>query len=255
MQVGAMAQAVTERNFQKYFDEYGVRGSFLLYDQAANRFTSYNMARCNEGFLPGATFEIPTVLIALETGTLKDTTQLIHYDGTPPADRAWNKDRPIGWAIRNTCDPCFQQVSRDIGVLRYQQQLMGLKYGMMVVLPETLDSFWQSGVSRVSQFEQVAFLRRLYARQLPMARRSQELTRKMFLLKSTAGWSLYGKTAKTQRGKMHNGWFVGWLERAGNVYFFALNVEPKDGKEATDQFLRSRREITERLLQELSLLP
>ncbi|GAA3917845.1 OXA-48 family carbapenem-hydrolyzing class D beta-lactamase OXA-54 [Hymenobacter algoricola] len=255
LQVGARAQALTERNFQKYFDAYGVRGSFLLYDQQANKFTAYNVARCNEGFLPGATFQIPAVLIGLETGVLADTSQLLHNDGTQPADGIWIKDESVGWAIRHKCEPCFQQLSRDIGVKRYQQKLIGMKFGIMVVMPESLDSFWQSGVSRISQFQQVAFLRRLYNRQLPFSPRHQDLTKSLFRLQSAPGWTLYGKVGKTRRGKMSNGWFVGWLEQAGNVYFFALNVEPKDGKDANEQFLKGRREITERLLQELSLMP
>jgi len=254
VQIGARAQALTERNFQKHFDEYGVRGSFLLYDQQANHFTAYNVARCNQGFLPGATFEIPTVLIGLETGTLQDTTQLIHYDGIPRPDSTWNQDMRLGRAVRETCDPCFQQLSRDIGVKRYQQKLIGMKFGIMVVTPEGLDSFWQAGVSRISQFQQVAFLRQLHGEKLPFTPRSQQLTKDLFRLKSTPAWTLYGKTGKTRRGKMSNGWFVGWLEQAGNTYFFALNVEPKDGKDANEQFLRGRREITERLLHELNLM-
>ncbi|RYU79150.1 class D beta-lactamase [Hymenobacter persicinus] len=254
-QTGALAQALTERNFQKHFDDYGVRGSFLLFDQSANRFTAYNVARCNEGFLPGATFQIPAVLIGLDTGVLKDTTQLLHYDGTPPADPQFSKDVTVGWAIRQKCEPCFQQLSRDIGVKRYQQKLMGLKFGSMVVMPESLDSFWQAGMSRVSQFQQVAFLRRLYNQQLPLTPQSQAQTKRLFRLQSRPGWTLYGKLGKTRRGKMSNGWFVGWLEQAGSVYFFALNIEPKDGKDANEQFLKGRREITEHLLQELSLMP
>jgi beta-lactamase class D len=255
VQAGARAQAVTERNFQRHFDEYGLRGSFLLYDQQANRFTSYNMARCNEGFAPGATFEIPTVLIGLETGTLKDTTSRIAYDGTPRPNPSWNREMPIGRAVRETCEPCFQQLSRDIGVRNYQHKLLDLKFGMMVVMPEALDNFWQTGVSRVSQYQQVAFLRKLYNQQLPFSARSQQLTRGLFRLQAAPGWTLYGKAASTRRGKMSNGWFVGWLEKGGNVYFFALNAEPKDGKEPGEQFVRGRREITEALLRELSLLP
>ncbi|GAA3998735.1 OXA-48 family carbapenem-hydrolyzing class D beta-lactamase OXA-54 [Hymenobacter fastidiosus] len=255
IQTGAVAQAVTERNFQKHFDEYGVRGSFLLYDQQANRFTAYNMARCNEGFLPGGTFDIPTVLIGLETGALADTTQLIAYTGPPRPDSTWNQPMAVGRAIRARCGPCFQQLAHDIGVKNFHQQLAGLKFGMMVVVPETLDSFWQTGVSRVSQFQQVAFLRRLYNQQLPFAEHNQALTKSLFRLQATPNWTLYGTTGKTRRGKMSNGWFVGWLEQAGHVYFFALNVEPKDGRDANEQFLRGRREITERLLHELSLMP
>ncbi|TGE15191.1 class D beta-lactamase [Hymenobacter elongatus] len=252
--LSASAQVLNERDFKKYFDSYGLRGSFLLYDQKANRFTAYDMARCNQGFSPGATFDIPNTLIGLETGAIPSARHTFRWDQVKRENEAWNQDLTLPQALRQSCLPCMQQVAQEIGVQRYQQQLFKLKFGQMVVTPEALHTFWMGGVSRISQFQMVNFLRHLYAEKLPPAPRNQALTKELFLLKTTPQWKLYGTTAWTQRAKLTNGWFVGWLEQGGNVYLFALNAEPKDGKPADEKFMTGRQAIAEQILQDLALL-
>ncbi|WP_167856954.1 class D beta-lactamase [Hymenobacter aquaticus] len=251
----ASGQAVTERDFKKHFDSYGLRGSFLLYDQQANHFTAYDMARCNQGYLPGATFAIPNTLIGLETGVLADTSHVFAWDQVKRDNEAWNRDLRLSQAVRAECLPCMQQIAQEVGVRRYQQSLLKLKFGQMVVTPEVLTSFWMGGVSRISQFQMVNFLRFLYQEKLPPAPRNQALTKQLFQLKATPQYTLYGTSGYTQRAKLTNGWFVGWLERGGNVYLFALNAEPKDGKPADEKFIEGRRAIAELILQEMTLLP
>ncbi|UOQ71945.1 penicillin-binding transpeptidase domain-containing protein [Hymenobacter cellulosilyticus] len=250
----ARGQALTERDFKKYFDSYGLRGSFLLYDQKANRYTAYDVARCNQGYLPGATFNIPNTLIGLESGVLSDTSHVFPWDQVKRDQAAWNRDLRLGAALRHDCQPCMQQIAQEVGVPRYQQALLRLKFGQMVVTPEVLQTFWTAGISRISQFQMVTFLRHLYAEKLPPAPHNQALTKQLFLLKSTPQFKLYGTSAWTQRAKLTNGWFVGWLEQAGNVYVFALNAEPKDGKPADEKFMAGRQAIAEQILQEMALL-
>ncbi|PJJ48076.1 penicillin-binding transpeptidase domain-containing protein [Hymenobacter chitinivorans] len=253
--LSARGQALTERDFKKYFDSYGLRGSFLLYDQKANRYTAYDVARCNQGYLPGATFNIPNVLIGLETGVLPDTSFVFPAQDQKRDDGKLAPAVRLGAALRQNCQPCMQQIAQEVGVPRYQQALLRLKFGQMVVTPEVLQTFWMGGISRISQFQMVTFLRHLYAEKLPPAPRNQALTKRLFLLKSTPQYKLYGASGWTQRAKLTNGWFVGWLEQGGNVYLFALNAEPKDGKPADEKFITGRQIIAEQILQELALLP
>ena len=46
------------------------------------------------------------------------------------------------------------------------------------------------------------------------------------------------------------GWFVGYVEKADNVYFFATNIESKEPEEG----FRSRFEISFNILKELGII-
>ncbi|GAB3288949.1 penicillin-binding transpeptidase domain-containing protein [Hymenobacter tenuis] len=250
----APATPVTERNFRPHFERYGVQGSMLLYDASAGRFLAYNAKRCRQGFLPASTFKIPNTLIALQTGALPDTADICRWDGVTRDFPQWNQDMTFAWALRVSCVPCYQQLARKVGVKPYQEWLRKLRYPGIVVKPNTLDTFWLDGESRISQFEQIAFLRRLHAEALPLDVRHQRAVKQLLVLKKTPAYTLSGKTGWRFRSASNadNGWFVGWLQRAdGRVIFFALNQEPPTGQPANNQFLVSRRAIAEAVLQEL----
>ncbi|WP_046246815.1 class D beta-lactamase [Hymenobacter terrenus] len=248
--------SVVERDFGAYFRARQLRGSFLLFDPQANRYTAYNAARCREGFLPASTFKIPNTIIGFETGVIRDTSQVFKWDGVRRTFGTWNRDMTLAEALRVSCVPCYQQVARVVGAKRYQQWLPKLRFGKMVVTAATVDSFWLVGPSRITQFEEIDFLRRLHANELPVSARSQHLTKQLLLLQQTPQYRLYGKTGWTSAGpRRNNGWFVGWLEQtSGPVYFFALNLEPAPGLPADERFTAGRRVITEQILTELGLL-
>jgi beta-lactamase class D len=247
----ASAQRITERDLQKYFDEHNLQGSFLLLDAQAKQYTAYNLKRCRQGFLPASTFKIPNTLIGLETGAVRDTSEIFRWDGvTRTISAAWNQDMTLATALRVSCVPCYQQLARRIGAARYNQWLPKLQYGRMVVTPATVDMFWLEGPSRITQFEEIDFLQRLERNQLPVARQHQETVKALLVLGRGANWTLHGKTGWTSSKDYNNGWFVGWLEQNGKPYFFALNVEPKNNGPATEAFIKGRRALTEKLLRE-----
>jgi beta-lactamase class D len=115
-----------------------------------------------------------------------------------------------------------------------------------------IDSFWLDGALRISADEQVEFLRRLYRNDLPFSERSMKIVRDILVLESSDTYRLSGKTGSVWRvGPAYIGWFVGYVEEAGNVYFFATNIESANpdanGIKAT--------EITQDVLQSLELIP
>ncbi|GAA3928343.1 oxacillin-hydrolyzing class D beta-lactamase OXA-50 [Hymenobacter algoricola] len=250
------APRITERNYQRYFDRYDLQGSFLLLDAATGQYTAYNLPRCRQGFLPASTFKIPNTLIGLETGAIRDTTDLCRWDGVKRSFPQWNQDMTMARALRVSCVPCYQQLARRVGAARYQQQLPKLKFGRMQVTPATVDTFWLAGPSRITQFEQIDFLQRFQRNKLPVARRSADITKALLVLGRGPGWTLRGKTGWTMQAGHDNGWFVGWVEQAGKAYFFALNAEPQNGGPAAANFIQGRRAVTEQILrQEFGLLP
>ena len=56
-------------------------------------------------------------------------------------------------------------------------------------------------------------------------------------------FKLNGKTGLSIRNGSNNGWFVGYLESKKSTYFFATNIEPKEGLDK-QLFLGLRKEIT-----------
>ncbi len=251
----ALAQSVTERDFGKHFAAHGIRGSFLLYDLKANRYTAYDDARCRQGFIPASTFKIPNTIIGLDTGVLPDTNYVFKWDGKPKWLKAWETDLTLAQAMRVSCVHCYQEVARKVGAERYNTWLAKMNYGHMDVGVANVDSFWLEGRSRISQFEQIDFLKRLFLNQLPVSRRSMDLTKAIILLKATPEYTLRGKTglSNTAQNRVHyNGWLVGWLERGNNTYFYALNAD-YDGKDSSP-FVPARRAITEAILREMGLM-
>ncbi|MCC2548028.1 hypothetical protein LJY25_16385 [Hymenobacter sp. BT175] len=246
---GAAAPPVTERSFAAYFDTFGLEGSFLLLDVQSGRYTASNLNRCRQGFLPASTFKIPNTLIGLETGAVRDTAEVFRWDGVVRDVEPWNHDMSFGRALRVSCLPCYQQLARRMGPATYDKWLPLLQFGRMVMTPATVDRFWLEGPSRITQFEQIDFLRRLQSGKLPVSARTLQLTTDMLVLARGKNWTLRGKTGWTRQEGRHNGWFVGWVEQQGRVYLFALNAQPKNNGPATDRFVRGRRVITERILQ------
>jgi beta-lactamase class D len=56
----------TRDDFKKYYDQYKVEGSFVLYDEKKDKYIYYNPAQCKQMFTPASTFKICNSLIGLE---------------------------------------------------------------------------------------------------------------------------------------------------------------------------------------------
>lgn len=259
----ALGQSVTERNFQSYFDAQHVKGSFLLLDLKKNQWTAYDAARCRKGFLPASTFKIPNTLIAFETGIVRDTGYVFRWEGKKWPVEAWNRGMSLPQAIAVSCVPCFQQIARKVGTYRYQTMLERMQYGHFQVPADSVEWFWLQGSARISQFEQVDFLKRFYLNQLPVGVRSSQLTKALLLLAQGNGWKLRGKTgwaSPTLTGEEgwgndpdDYGWFVGWVEQGGDVFVFATQMEA--ARPVPAGFGAARRAITEAILkQEFGLM-
>ncbi|MFT4031592.1 MAG: penicillin-binding transpeptidase domain-containing protein [Siphonobacter sp.] len=257
------AQKFTEKDFKTYFDAYGLKGSFLLYDLKNGDYVTYDSSRCRQGFLPASTFKIPNTIIALESGIVRDTLQIFRWEGKKWPVEAWNHDMTLAEAIRTSCAPCFQQIARKVGAYRYKMFLDRFGYANFVVEPDSVEWFWLQGSARISQFQEIDFLRKLILNQLPVDRRSIELTKELLFLNKERNWKLFGKTgwaSPTFTGiegwgndPDDYGWFVGWLEEDGDIYIFATAIEAT--RPVPDSFGKARRAITEAILKkEFNLL-
>lgn len=235
-------------------------GAFVLYDLKDNRYVRHNEARCRERFSPKSTFKIPNSLIGLETHVIRDADFVIRWDRQkyPPQDN-WNTEPFVHWAQDQTLRSAikysvvwyYRELALGVGEQLMKKYVTAFKYGNRDV-SGGIDNFWLNGKLQISADEQVEFLKEFYTGRLPISKRSTDIVKDILVLEQTPNYKLSAKTGggSIAEGK-YIGWFVGYLETKGNVYFFATNIEGKNFPEIRDK----RVEVTKQILTKLGYLP
>ncbi|MDP2337050.1 MAG: class D beta-lactamase [Bacteroidota bacterium] len=239
-------------NFKPFFEEYGVEGCFIMYNLKNDLYQIYNSNRCEQGYLPASTFKILNALIGLETGVITDENMVIPWDSVVRTEDAWNRDHTLASAIQYSVVPYFQEVARRIGPDRMKEMVDDSDYGRMNITKETIDRFWLWGDSRITPWEQMNFLLHFYTNKLPFSQENVNLVKKLIILKQTDKWIFRGKTGMTVQDGKNIGWYIGYLEENGNVWFYVCNVESEI--ENTEKFKESRRGITELVFKSMGLM-
>lgn len=236
------------------------KGAFVLYDLKNNRYLRHNESRCRQRFTPASTFKIPNSLIGLETGVVRDADFVIRWDrqrypneGRPAIAPFihWWQDHTLRSAMKYSVVWYYIEIAQLVGEHRMEKYVTQFRYGNGDT-SGGIDQFWRNSSLQISADEQVNFLKRFYTGQLSVSDRSTAIVKDIILLKQTPTYKLSGKTGAAPLAKGGTfAWFVGYLEREGNVYFFALNM---DG--ANYEAIREERiELTKRILTELGYLP
>ncbi|WP_420573065.1 class D beta-lactamase [Kordia sp.] len=248
-----LEEHVIVSDFQKIIDTTGVKGSILLYDVKKNTYYSNAFSLANTGKLPASTYKIPNSIIALETNVVKDENEMFIWNGEERFLKSWETDLTFKQAFQRSCVPCYQEVARKIGVARMNLFLEKLQYGTIVVNYSNLDTFWLQGTSKITQFQQINFLKRLQENKLPISTETSEIVKDMMVIKETENYVLRGKTGWSITNNINNGWFVGYLEKGDQVLFFATNVEAASDYNQKD-FQKNRKELTYKALAILNIL-
>lgn len=243
----ASAADITVRNdLEKYFTGY--TGTFVMYDQAADRYVIYNQAQSKKRLSPYSTFKIYNSLIGLETGVLdqEDVFTLIKWNGTKYDFPYWNHDHTLASATQESVVWYFQEVASRIGSERMQEYLDKIDYGNRDI-SGGLTTFWLGSSLQISAMEQVNLLNKLYSNQLPFSATTQAVVKKNITLSDSNGIKFMGKTGSGYASGL--GWFVGCIENHGRRYIVATNIEALDGANGG-----KAREITKLIAKELNLL-
>ncbi len=239
--------------FQSIIDAAQVSGSILIYDLQKNRYYSNNFKWIENAYLPASTFKIPNSIIALETGVVKNDSSVFKWNGEKRNMKIWEQDLIFKDAFQFSCVPCYQEVARTIGAVKMNQYLDTLNYGEMEVTENNIDLFWLEGNSKITQLQQIDFLKRLYLSQLPISKRTESIIKRMLLIEKKESYSLSGKTGWSIRNGNNNGWFVGYLESNEQIFFFATNIVPEKQFDMT-MFPKIRKEITHKAFQHLGVI-
>ncbi len=235
----------------------GTSGAFVSLDLATGAYFRANPAGCATRYSPFSTFKIPSSLIALETGVVKDPGQRGHWDAErypPPSPapggdyvRLWQQDQDLRTALSRSIVWFFREVATRVGEPRMKEWLHAFHYGNEDV-SGGIDRFWLGSSLRISPDEQVAFLAGLQGGRFPVARRNLDLVKEILVQESGPGWRLVAKTGSSSSGE---GWLVGWVEKDAGGCAFALHLESKGYEEMN----RVRAAVSRDLLRRAGCIP
>ncbi|HEX2093033.1 MAG TPA: penicillin-binding transpeptidase domain-containing protein [Longimicrobiaceae bacterium] len=231
----------------------GTPGTIVVLDARTGREVRHDPERSRRRFTPFSTFKIANSLIALETGALLGTDYRMQWDSIRDPRQSgfagWYRDHDMRSAMRNSVVWYYKEVARRIGPERMRAHLERIGYGNADI-SGGIDRFWLGSSLRISAEEQVRFLQRFHSGEL-FSPRATAAVREILVLEETPAYRLSGKTGGGPLGAGALGWLVGYVERDGKVYFYALNLEGRSYTAIADR----RHEVARAVLRELGVLP
>jgi len=243
-------------DFKKFYDQYNVKGGFVLYNQNVDKYLIYNEPQCKAQYTPASTFKICNSLIGLETGVIKDENFLIAWDSIKRRE-IWDKDHTLKTAFPNSVVWYYQELARRVGGQQMKHWLEKAQYGNADTCGG-IDKFWLQGKLRISAEQQIDFLRRLHDNKLPFSQRSMDIVKNIMIVKDTSGYVIRAKTGWGSQDGKDIGWYVGYVETRDNVCYFSNCVQTPskntEDQDRSNQFDKSRREIVGNILKELKVI-
>ena len=240
--------SISTDSIQTFFTTKNITGCFVLYDLKNDHFSIYNEKRANTGFRPASTFKIPNSMFALETGVVKDEEQMFKWDGKKKFLKIWEQDHNLRSGIKNSVVWLYQKIARDIGEEQMQQLVNSIEYGNQNI-GGGIDRFWLDGDIQITALQQIELLKKIHLETLPFSKRTMTIFKDIMTLEKTDDYIYRGKTGWDSASTPNVGWFVGYVERDDNAYFFVNNMEFSDRKMG-----KERKGIAEEILKQLELI-
>ncbi|MEZ4828340.1 MAG: class D beta-lactamase [Bacteroidia bacterium] len=244
--ISCQKPATPAPDFESHFRENQVHGGFLLYDMKGDQYFEWNSPRLDSAYLPASTFKVFNSLVALEEKAVEDENEIFPWDSLPKRVESWNRPHSLRSAIEVSAVWFYQEVARRAGQDRMQHWIDTVGYGNRDI-SGGIDMFWLNGGLRITAREQVAFLQRIYHNDLPFSQRSIDILKDIMIREKGEDYVLRHKTGWADLPDPDTGWLVGWLEKQGNVWFFAMNIDIRKDEDA-----KARLAITKAVLSDVS---
>jgi len=135
-----------------------------------------------------------------------------------------------------------------------KENLNQLNFGEMDVNAGNIDSFWLTGASNISAFQQIDFLKKLYNNELPISKSTHALMKNIMRIEQKEDFILSGKTGLAILDEHKVGWFVGYIEKKEAVFFFATRIHPTKNEMSTNAFASIRKSVTIAALKGLDII-
>ncbi|MCP2731897.1 class D beta-lactamase [Limnofasciculus baicalensis] len=244
---------VQKMDLGRHFQDLGVEGSITIYDLKSDRIFQHNPQRNRTAFPVASTFKILNSLISLETQVISDEIALLTWDGITREFPGWNRDLNMREAFKLSAVWFYQVLARRVGYERMEKWITQVGYGNeQIGDKDDIDRFWLNGQLQITPEEQIEFLRRLYQNKLPFSDRSLSIVKDIMIVEKTPNYTIRAKTGWFGFGddrKQQIGWYIGYVEKGDNVYFFATNIDIRNEKDPA-----ARIELTRRCFQDLGVL-
>jgi len=190
-----------DSNVSKLLDSAGVQGSFALMENGSGQFTIANLSNYKDSAVsPLNTFFIIPTLIALDKGLISEN--------------------PKTWVSTDSAS-FYQHLMSSLGREIMMKAIDSIHYGKGVV-STNLNEFWIDQSLRITADEQLGLIKKMYFRELPFQKRSQEIYKKMISKEDNSNYRLsYIEAADTLS---NISWVLGYVEENKHIYFFVLNT-------------------------------
>jgi len=203
---------------------------------------------CRSRVTPASTFKIPLSVMGFDSGFLSGVSApvLPYKAGYPDwGGKNWTRPTdPAHW-MKYSVVWYSQLITATLGDTKLQKYAQAFGYGNADFSGDPgknngLERAWIASSLKIAPLEQVAFLRNLVNRKLPVSPQALDLT--MALVETTSageGWSISGKTGSAYPRQADGsfdrarswGWFVGWARKGDQTVVFArLNQDEKREK-------------------------
>jgi beta-lactamase class D len=214
--------ATRDIDIARYAELIGSRRvAFLALDTGTNVCQAVDRAGTDIRQTPWSSFDIPQLLIALETGA-GSLDQPVAWDSKRRPKAAywpseWAEAQTLRSAFERSTPWYFQELAPRVGSGRYREWLRRFGYGNAKVADGS-DAFWLDGSLKVSPAEQVDFFSRLLNQQLGVSAASLATLEEVALIDQLQGHALFGKAGAgaVVPGKLDglfDGWMVGYVRR------------------------------------------
>ena len=239
------------------FRKYNLHGSCTIFDYTQKKWIMSDSTDARIASLPASTFKIINMLIALETGVIKDENEVIKWPGKTDTTRYGYRpeiyhDMSVKEAFEVSAVWVFLDLAQKIGRERYQHYLTACKYGN-ADLSEQDPDFWNLGQLAISPINQIEFLINAYDGRLPFSKRNLEILRRVMVTEQNDNYTIRSKTGWTRENGMDSGWWIGSVERKDHLWFFATRIS-KPRTVFNPNFSSCRKEITKDILRQLKAI-
>lgn len=235
------------------------KGTIVVYNENEDKYFIYNKIRSKKRYTPCSTFKIPNSIIILELKLLNDIDDVYIWDTLKYKPemwwpKQWNDKHNMRTAIKYSVVPFYRDLAYKAGKDSMMKFLNTFNYGNTDI-SSGIDSFWLNGSMKISAMEQIDFLRRFYYNNIKVSDKSIMLVKSILLIEENDKYKLSAKTGGTSGIDKDNpekslGWYVGYVEKKGNVFFFACNIDGKDFMDIKE----TRIEITRSVLKDLNII-
>lgn len=200
---------------------------------------------CERPLPPCETFEVASLLTALDRGAVAPTT-VLKYDGRPQRVSAWRRDFDTPAAFKEAVEWWDQRVARQVGPRALADSLKVLNYGNAKT-GGPADGFWLGpsvgGQLGISTAQQAQFMARLAGGRLKVKPQSAAYVQSLMIGEARGQAVLSDKSgscASQPDLSRHVTWWVGRLKTPQHDYAFAVSLEGSSEDALPGSELRER---------------